>query len=118
MTDAIALPSYLLSCAALLVTVAELLRIDSATSVQIKGVVFGPALSEFEVSLGFVLIKGSPPFFIKSVTVEQPWSLPTEPIRFSLQLPFVCGVLVIMSIYLHLLHLKNSKHFYHLKKKI
>jgi hypothetical protein len=43
----------LLSCAALrvrasrLVTVAELLHIDSATSVQVKDMVFGPALSEF-----------------------------------------------------------------------
>jgi hypothetical protein len=66
MTDAIALPSYLLSGAALLVTVAELLRIDSATSVQIKGMIFGPALSEFEVCLGFVLIVKGPLLFLSN----------------------------------------------------
>jgi hypothetical protein len=56
-----------------LFTVAQLLRIDSATSVQIKGVFLGSALSEFEVCLGFVLIIRGSLFLINYVIAEQPW---------------------------------------------
>lgn len=39
--------ALLSTSASRLVTVAELLHIDSATPVQVKDMVFGPALSEF-----------------------------------------------------------------------